>query len=94
MVVVMDEALRQGASGVAQRLRRAGRSVDLVLEAKKMKWVFRVGVPALCAHRLNRHGVVMVSAFQVLSGEALSRVELACRDGSAHECHRLRLWIP
>ena len=48
LVVVMDEALRDGASGVAQRLRRAGRSVDLVLEAKKMKWVFKVGALLLC----------------------------------------------
>ena len=40
--MVMDEALRKEASGVAQQLRKAGRSVDLVLEAKKMKWVFKV----------------------------------------------------
>ncbi len=40
--MVMDEALRGEAAGVAQRLRRAGRTVDLVLEAKKMKWVFKV----------------------------------------------------
>ena len=42
LVMVMDEALRSEACGVAQRLRRAGRTVDLVLEAKKMKWVFKV----------------------------------------------------
>ena len=53
-MVVMDEALRDGASGVAQRLRRAGRSVDLVLEAKKMKWVFKVGA-CCCARGLRGH---------------------------------------
>lgn len=42
LVVVMDEGLRGHAAGIAQRLRRAGRRVDLVLESKKMKWVFKV----------------------------------------------------
>ena len=40
--MVMDEQLRAKASSVAQRLRKAGRRVDLVLESKKMKWVFKV----------------------------------------------------
>lgn len=42
MVVVMDESLREQAAGIAQKLRVAGRRVDLVLESKKMKWVFKV----------------------------------------------------
>lgn len=42
MVVVMEEELRDSASGIAQQLRRAGKRVDLVLEAKRMKWVFKV----------------------------------------------------
>mmetsp|Transcript_3855 Transcript_3855/g.8250 ORF Transcript_3855/g.8250 Transcript_3855/m.8250 type:complete len:480 (-) Transcript_3855:180-1619(-) len=41
VVFAMDEALRAEASGVAMKLRRAGRSVELVLEAKKMKWAFK-----------------------------------------------------
>jgi len=41
VVLVMDEALRAAACGVAARLRAAGRRVDLVLEAKKMKWAFK-----------------------------------------------------
>lgn len=41
MVVVMDEALRPEACGVATKLRESGRRVDLVLQAKKMKWVFK-----------------------------------------------------
>ena len=57
-MVVMDEALREGASGVAQALRRAGRAVDLVLEAKKMKWVFKVGAPPSRVSQL--HGGVPV----------------------------------
>jgi hypothetical protein len=42
LVVAMDETLRPEAAALAQRLRRAGRSVDLVLESKRMKWVFKV----------------------------------------------------
>ncbi len=41
LVVVMDEGLRGEACAVATRLRAAGRCVDLVLESKKMKWVFK-----------------------------------------------------
>lgn len=53
LVVVMDEGLRKHASGIAQRLRRAGRRVDLVLESKKMKWVFKVSqlLDLWCGHR-------------------------------------------
>ena len=42
VVVALDEALRPEANGVASRLRKAGRSVELVLESKKMKWVMKV----------------------------------------------------
>ena len=41
-MVAMDEALRPAAIAAAQRLRSAGRRVDLLLEPKKMKWVFKV----------------------------------------------------
>lgn len=42
VVFALDESLRPAASGIAMRLRRAGRSVELVLEAKKMKWAIKV----------------------------------------------------
>lgn len=45
LVVVLGESLRSQGSAISQRLRKAGRRVDLVLEAKKMKWVFKVRVP-------------------------------------------------
>ena len=41
-MVAMDEALRPAAIAAAQRLRSVGRRVDLLLEPKKMKWVFKV----------------------------------------------------
>jgi len=42
--MVLDGQLRAKASEISQKLRKAGRRVDLVLEGKKMKWVFKVCV--------------------------------------------------
>ena len=41
VVAPLDEALRPAAAAAAAALRAAGRRVDLVLEAKKMKWVLK-----------------------------------------------------
>ena len=41
VVFPFDEALRGAAYRVADRLRAAGRSVDVVLEPKKLKWVLK-----------------------------------------------------
>jgi histidyl-tRNA synthetase len=41
LVVSSDESLRPAAMSVAQRLRASGRTVDLVLEDKRLKWAFR-----------------------------------------------------
>ena len=41
LVVAMDEALRPAAVAAAVRLRGAGRSVDLLLEPRKMRAVFK-----------------------------------------------------
>lgn len=38
----LDESLRPAASGITMRLRRVVRSVELVLDAKKMKWAIKV----------------------------------------------------
>lgn len=42
VVTVMDEGLRAAACQVATALRQDGHTVDVVLEAKKMKQVFKV----------------------------------------------------
>ena len=42
VVITMEEGLRSAACEIAMKLRQAGRSVDLVLESKKMKQVFKV----------------------------------------------------
>ena len=41
--MVMDQALRPDACKLATRLRFNGQSVDVVLEQRKMKQVFKVG---------------------------------------------------
>lgn len=41
-MVAMNEELRPQATKVAAQLRRQGRSVDLLLQPKKMKAVFKV----------------------------------------------------
>ena len=45
--MVMDEVLRPAACEVAARLRKSGRTVDLILEPKKMKQVFKVDIVEL-----------------------------------------------
>ena len=42
LVVAMTEKLRPQASRVARQLRMQGRQVDLLLQSKKMKQVFKV----------------------------------------------------
>ena len=54
IVFGMGSELRDAAMRVASSLRSSGRSVDLVLEDKKMKWVFRH------AERLGAERLVMV----------------------------------
>ncbi|DBA95079.1 TPA: hypothetical protein ACH3X1_002592 [Trebouxia sp. C0004] len=51
VVMVMDESLRPAACEVAARLRKSGHTVDLILEPKKMKQVFKV-TDRTCAQRL------------------------------------------
>ena len=41
VVFCMDESLRGAAMSVSSKLRESGRNVDLILESKKMKWVFK-----------------------------------------------------
>ena len=41
IVIAINEDLRSAAMSVATKLRASGRSVDLVLEDKRMKWAFR-----------------------------------------------------
>lgn len=64
----MDEALRPAACGIAAKLRAAGRSVELLLEPKKMKAVFRA------AERVNAARLLLVG------GDEWGRGAVAVRD--------------
>lgn len=72
MVLVMDEALRPAACGVAARLRSVGRCVDLVLEPKKMKWAFKA------AERAGAARLILVGGDEWARG-AVSVKDLASR---------------
>ena len=72
MVMVLDEALRPAACGVASRLRAAGRSVDLLLEPKKMKAAFKA------AERAGAARLILVGGDEWTRG-AVSVKDLAAR---------------
>jgi len=63
VVFSMDESLRGAAMEVSSKLREAGRMVDLVLEPKKMKWVFKH------AERTGADRLVMVMPAEWDSGK-------------------------
>jgi histidyl-tRNA synthetase len=69
----MDEALRPAACGVAAKLRAAGRSVELLLEPKKMKAVFKA------AERCNAQRLLLVG------GEEWGRGAVAVKDLASRE---------
>ncbi len=62
MVLALDEGLLPQASGVASKLRRSGRSVELVLESKKMKWAFKVRDPGCSSVVSAHHGSAVLHA--------------------------------
>ena len=63
VVFSMNESLRGAAMEVSSKLREAGRRVDLVLEPKKMKWVFKH------AERTGAERLVMVMPAEWDSGK-------------------------
>ena len=73
VVVCLGAELRADAARVAQRLRDAGRAVDLVLEQKKMKWVFKH------AERLGAARLVIVA------GDELERGSVRVKDLASRE---------
>ena len=63
VVFSMDESLRGAAMEVSSKLREEGRTVDLVLEPKKMKWVLKH------AERTGADRLVMVMPAEWESGK-------------------------
>ena len=63
VVFCMDESLRGASMAVASKLREGERSVDLVLESKKMKWIFKH------AERTGAERLVMIMPEEWASGK-------------------------
>ena len=63
VVFAMNEDLYDDAVSVASKLRKAGQSVDIVLEKKKTKWVFKH------ADRIKSRFVVIVAPNEIANGE-------------------------
>jgi histidyl-tRNA synthetase len=63
IVMSLGEELRSAAMSVASKLRSSGRSVDLVLDDKRMKWAFRH------AERTGAQRLVMVMPDEWASGK-------------------------
>ncbi|CAM6090537.1 unnamed protein product [Calypogeia fissa] len=75
IVFPMEEQLRPQAAMVATRLRGSGRTVDLVLENKKMKWAFKH------AERLQAKRLVLVGSMEWERGTVRVK-DLASREES------------
>lgn len=73
VVAVMDESLRPAACGVAAKLRASGRRVELLLEPRKMKGVFKA------AERCGAARLLLVG------GEEWSRGAVAVKDLASRE---------
>ncbi|KAK9804465.1 hypothetical protein WJX73_004804 [Symbiochloris irregularis] len=72
-VVAMDASLHGAASSVAQRLRAHGRTVDLALESRKMKWVFKQ------SERVGAKRLVLVAPDEWAQGKVRVK-DLAARE--------------
>ncbi|MEE2788534.1 MAG: histidine--tRNA ligase [Myxococcota bacterium] len=63
MVFAYGEGERAAASKIAQQLRHQGRSVELILEDKKVKWAFKR------ADRVGARRMIMVAPSELVNGE-------------------------
>jgi histidyl-tRNA synthetase len=73
VIMVMDETLRPAACGIAAKLRAAGRRVDVILEAKRMKWAFK---------QAERSGAARLL---LVGGEEWQRGAVAVKDLASRE---------
>eukprot|EP00955_Chlamydomonas_euryale_P102280 365408-Chlamydomonas_euryale.AAC.27 len=73
LVFAVDAGLYAEAAGIAARLRKAGRRVDLVLEGKKMKWALKQ------AERCNAARVVLVGSDEWSRGTVMVK-DMAARE--------------
>lgn len=86
VVFAMNTDLYGDAIKVATKLREAGQSVDVVLENKKTKWVFKH------ADRLQSRFVVIVAPDELANGE-VSIKTLETGDQSSVKIEELGSWV-
>jgi len=85
VVFAMKEDLHDDAIAIATKLRKSGQSVDVVLEQKKTKWVFKH------ADRIQARFVVIVAPHEIANGE-VSIKDLDCGDQTTVRIGELADW--
>eukprot|EP00558_Chaetoceros_sp_UNC1202_P009429 CAMPEP_0197245260 /NCGR_PEP_ID=MMETSP1429-20130617/10091_1 /TAXON_ID=49237 /ORGANISM="Chaetoceros sp., Strain UNC1202" /LENGTH=495 /DNA_ID=CAMNT_0042705721 /DNA_START=146 /DNA_END=1633 /DNA_ORIENTATION=+ len=85
VVFAMNADLYDAAISVATKLRKAGQKVDVVLENKKTKWVFKH------ADRIKSKYVVIVAPDEYSNGE-VSVKDLSCGEQNAVKIEDLGEW--
>lgn len=85
VVFSMTPELYDNAIMIATKLRKAGQSVDVVLEDKKTKWVFKH------ADRLKSRFVVIVAPDEIANGE-VSIKDLSCGEQTSVKIDDLGNW--
>jgi histidyl-tRNA synthetase len=85
VVFAMNPDLYEEAIMVAKVLRKAGQSVDVILEEKKTKWVFKH------ADRIKSRFVVIVAPDEIANGE-VSIKDLSCGEQNTIKIDTLGQW--
>jgi histidyl-tRNA synthetase len=85
VVFAMNPDLYEEAIMVAKVLRKAGQSVDVILEEKKTKWVFKH------ADRMKSRFVVIVAPDEIANGE-VSIKDLSCGEQNTIKIDTLGQW--
>ena len=85
VVFAMEGDLYDAAISIATKLRKAGQSVDVVLEEKKTKWVFKH------ANRIQARFVLIVAPDEYTNGE-VSIKDLSCGEQSSVKIEDLVEW--
>lgn len=85
VIFAMNPDLYASALEVATKLRKAGQSVDVVLEEKKTKWVFKY------ADRIKARFVVIVAPDEIANGE-VSVKNLSAGEQTSIKIENLMEW--
>ena len=86
VVFAMKPELYDDAIAIATKLRKAGQSVDVILEKKKTKWVFKH------ADRIQSKYVIIVAPDEFANGE-VSVKDLSCGEQTSIKIEELNEWV-